>query len=186
MKPRRPTRGRPVSAAFDLDELFELALQMEAAGEAFYKEAALLFENPAHRRLLSGLAQAEDRHGEILREMHLRQKDSPAGVADLRRTDPSGSPSVAFLTMEALVANRIFGLSTDPGELFSGEEDLETILHRALEKEKEAVLFYQTLQDLTEDPAHRDVIVEILMEEIKHASTIRSELARLHQALSRS
>lgn len=168
-------------AEFDLDELFELAKQMEAAGEAFYRKAAQLFDEPGQRSLLTGLATAEEAHAARLDELH-RNRPASTGSTGGGAADAAGGPSVSYLVMEALVQNRVFGMSADPADLFSGTESLETILHRALEKEKEAVLFYQTLQGVVDEPGMRDAILEILMEEIKHASRVRGELAKLLEA----
>ncbi|MGD8388540.1 MAG: ferritin family protein [Desulfobacteraceae bacterium] len=149
---------------FTIDEILELAIQLEKNGEAVYRDALSRVDDSDLAFALGWLADDEARHIETFSRMK-------AGLtADERRRRPASSDQ-AFL--QQMVAGQTFSL---------GEADiprLETVaslLELALEFERDTVVFYEMLGTFVQDPGAQGVLRRVLQEEEHHVKVLETYL----------
>jgi rubrerythrin len=142
-------------------EVFEIAEQIERNGAKFYRRAATLFGDSEVCQLFIKLADWEVEHEQIFRDMGKRMYGSNTASMSCR-------PESALPDPKVMAGLAIFGIRAEPTEELSGKESLDDILKRAVEKEKDSIVFYNGLKDFLSDPADRAAVDRILTEEMKH------------------
>lgn len=156
---------------FNADEIFTMAEQIEINGAKFYRKAARA--NPSAARLLEQLAAMEDAHYRTFSELH-------AAIGERAReqltADPEGE---AGLFAQAFANENVFDVRKDPSEKLKGTESLAQVLNMAIGIEKESIVFYVGLKEMTPKNAGRDKIDHILQEELKHVAILSNELKKL-------
>ena len=158
---------------FNADEVFEIAEQIERNGAAFYRKAAEATDLPSAKRLLTQLAEMEDRHEHTFAGMR----------EDLHRKHPDWLPkffdaegeSETAQYMQAMARDLIFKPATAPAELPSRR--LERILEVAIGREKDSIVYYLGMKDTVPADLGRDQIDRIIREEMTHITILSRELA---------
>ncbi|OGD78940.1 MAG: hypothetical protein A2Y64_02090 [Candidatus Coatesbacteria bacterium RBG_13_66_14] len=156
---------------FSADEIYELAEQIERNGAAFYRKAALGFEDAPTKDMLDDLAVMEDEHGKIFRELRekLTKKDRAASIFD--------PDNQAVLYLQAMAGGYVFDTRVEPADVLTGEESLEKVLRYAIGLERDSIAFYVGLKQATPEKWGRDKIEWIIGEEIGHVNTLSAKLA---------
>jgi len=139
---------------FNVDEIFEMAEQVERNGAKFYREAAENIDDTDAKKLLSEFAVMEDEHEKTFAGLRSELKDE-----DKQSTvfDPEGESA---LYLRALADTRVF---------FKKEIDtssLKEILKAALTAEKDSIVFYIGMKDLVPGKLGKDKIDHIIREEM--------------------
>jgi len=152
---------------FNADEIFEIAEQLERNGNKFYRDAAGVVEEDAHRKLLVSLADMELDHEKTFHAMRaeLSAKEKANTVFD-----PEGE---AVLYLRALADTRVF---------FEKELDLSTmenILKAAIEAEKDSIVFYLGMKNAVSEKMGQDRMEAIIKEEMSHIRLLSRELVQL-------
>ena len=62
----------------------------------------------------------------------------------------------------------VFGIRSDPADELRGRQEKQDIIRRAVEKEKDSIVFYHGLKEFVPDKADKNTIDEIIKEEMKH------------------
>jgi len=155
---------------FNADEVFAMALEIEINGSKFYRKAAEFASDKRVKEMLLSLADMEDRHYEAFAELRrkLSQKERAGTV-----WDPDNEAAVYLRTM---ADHRVFDLS-DPTTQFTGAEPLSEVFHKAVDLEKDSVVFYLGMKDLVPEKLGKDKIDDILHEEMSHITILNRELA---------
>ena len=155
---------------FNADEIFEIAEQIERNGAKFYRSAAANAEGDS-RELFIRLAEMEDDHVEIFAAMRaeLAAADKVATVFD--------PDDQAVLYLQAMADGRIFDVREEP----SVEGAIEDVLDAAILREKDAVVFYESMKSLVPAPAGKERLDAIVKEEIGHVV----DLTRQKEALAK-
>ncbi len=167
-----------MSYSFNADEIFEIAERIERNGVRFYRRAAENTEASQGLQILLRLAADEVEHEKIFAAMRADMlKQGQVATVD-PVFDPEGEASAH---LQAFADGYIFDTRADPSEALTGEETIEDILQTALEREKNAVIFYLVLKDMVSKKLGKDKIDQIIKEEISHVTTISRELAALNQ-----
>jgi len=160
-----------------VDEILELAEQLERNGAAFYRLAVKDATEPHIRTLLRDLATWEDEHEKIFARMRLPLRGEVRSVKDLDPKDKS------FLQVLEMVDSNVFDLHTDPAQLLNGQETIEDILQVAVRREKDSVIFYLSLKNHLVNIADQKIIDEIIEEELDHITFLNKELTTLRHQL---
>ena len=164
-----------MSYPFNADEIFEIAEQIEVNGGKFYRRAAESFDKEETRNLLKGLAHMEDQHkatfAEIMENLLARERQPTV-------YDPFDE---AVLYLRAFAGGHVFKTDLDIEELFTGDETLEYILHKAIGLEKDSIVFYVGMRDLVPEDLGKDKIDRIIKEEKQHIVVLTKELTALHK-----
>jgi rubrerythrin len=166
-----------VKEHFSVDEILEMAEQLERNGAAFYRLAAEGMSDPHIRPVLRDLATWEEAHEKIFSRMRATL------TGYLRSEKALNSKDKRSLHLRAMVDGNVFDLQTDPSELLSGRETIEDVLQMAVIREKDSVIFYLDLKTLLAETADRKSIDGIIEEEMDHIAFLNRELTTLHHQL---
>ncbi len=154
---------------FNMDEIFEMAEQIEKNGAKFYRDAADRIAEPLNKELLIELAKMEDQHQKTFAFLRTQLSEDEKASAVF---DPDGE---AALYIRALADIRIF---------FEKEIDvtsMEKILKEALVAEKDSIAFYLGMKDLVPDDLGKEKINQIIKEEMAHIKLLSNKLVALKQ-----
>jgi rubrerythrin len=155
-----------MKSGYSWSELVEMAIQVEKAGEKFYRSAAGKNEGRS-ADLFRELADAERVHAEIFSSL------LPEGFAEgTKGIDAEEAKDYIGAVVGDALLKYLEG--SEAASLGSGKD----ILEFALGFEKESLNFYASLRDYVTD-ATGPVIERIIAEENKHIARIQGMLADL-------
>ncbi len=163
-----------MSYDFNIDEIFEMAEQIERNGAKFYRKMAENISDILNFRLFLDLAAMEEDHEKIFASMRKNLSDQ-----EQRPTvfDPEGE---ATLYLRALADLRVFdGEGKKDFFLPSGlsdEERMKEIFRAAIGIEKESIVFYLGMKELVPKNLGKSKIDDIIREEMKHIRMLSNKL----------
>lgn len=150
-----------MTVTFNAFEVFEIAEQIERNGAKFYHRAAAIFDDPDIRQLFLRLAEWETEHEKTFADMKKKILGSNVASMSFRSEETLPDPKV-------MAGLAIFGIRTEPTEELNGKEDHADILKRAIEKEKDSIVFYNGLKDFLSDATDQEQVDRIIAEEMRH------------------
>ena len=156
-----------MEGSYNAQEIFEMAIDIERQGRAFYLKASESFEDQRLKSLLRRLAEMEKEHEEVfisLKNQLFSNEDYAKGY------DPDG---VAASYLGAMTSGRVFNWNMT----FTGSESIEDVLNKGIEAEKNSILFYTGLKRLVPEGLGRDNVDRIIGEEMKHVLLLSDILA---------
>lgn len=154
----------PMSYVFNVDEVFEMAEQIERNGATFYRNAAQQISDPEEQELLNDLARMEDEHEKTFASL---RKNLSAKEKESTIFDPMDE-AVGYL--RALADTRVF---------FEKELDtssMEGVLKDAISAEKDSIVFYLGMKDAVPPDLGKDKIDAIIKEEMSHIRLLSKKL----------
>ena len=162
-----------MSISFNADEILEIAQQIEQNGLKFYQAAANAVTDPKAKAMLSNLAEWEVGHERLFRDMR-------AGLTAEQKQptvfDPDNEMGLYLKTMASRV---VFTAKMDPAKMIGANPSFKSILDIALEREKDAVVFYAGVKKFVPASLGRDKIEAILQEEVSHVAMITQRLGEI-------
>lgn len=162
-----------MSMAFNADEIFEMAEQIERNGARFYREVAAKAPDRKMKEMFLNLASMEDSHLRTFQEMRQGLSDQEKGGTTF---DPDNE---AALYLQAMADTKGFEGMRSPDQKLTGKESMEELFEIAIEAEKNSVLFYVGLKGMVAARAGRDKVENIIREEVGHAAQLRRQLAAI-------
>ncbi len=154
-----------MTQVFNSGEVFEMAIQMEQNGAAFYRQAAETVKDDAHKKLLLNLAQMEVEHEKLFVALRRElEADNPDYY------DPEGE-AAAYL--QSIVNAQVF---------FKRQIDLssmQTILQEAIMAEKDSVVFYLGIKAMVKEEIGKAKVEAIIQEEMGHIRILSELLAEM-------
>lgn len=157
---------------FDIDEIFEIAEGIERNGAKFYRQAAQNSPDEETKKMLLDLADMEDEHLKIFKQMAEQLSEQEKTVV----FDPDNQSA---LYLQAMADARGWEGRISPTKELTGNEKIKDILEIALNSEKESVVFYFGLKDLVSGKAGKNKVEEIIIEELSHITTLLNKLKAL-------
>jgi len=151
---------------FNAKDVFEMALQLERNGAAFYKNAAKKTHDAEAKELLTQLSAMEEGHEKTFSKMmaDLTEKEQISTIFD-----PNGE-AAAYL--RALADTRVFfEKKMDPSSL-------KDIFMAAIGAEKDSIVFYLGIRDLVPEKFGKSRIDAIIKEEMGHLEALSRQLLR--------
>lgn len=155
---------------FTASEVFDAAIQVERNGMAFYTKAAEYVSDPALRLKLTDLANAEKIHIHIFTQLK-GQVLTDDETAVLR--DPN-DPTSEYL--QAFVEGGAFNMTTDAAHAIAEGTSVKDILLFAIERERDAIVFYSGLKMAMKKNSSRETVDEIVRQEMDHLALLNREL----------
>ena len=155
---------------FNVDEIFEMAEHIERNGARFYRSAVEIVDNPHGKELLAGLAAMEDEHEKTYAEM--RKRVNPSGQQ--RDTVYEGDDS-AVQYIRAWADKNVFDIDASIFEGLRGDETLVQIINKAIQREKETIIFFEGLKDSLTNSEDRENVERIIHEEVQHIAILTKE-----------
>ena len=158
-----------MSITFNADEIFEMAEEIERNGASFYRQAAKNTTDQATKKLLLNMANMEDEHLEIFQQMRKELTD-----ADKKNTtyDPENQ---AILYLQTMADARGYEGKISPQKELTGHETTRQIIEIALNSEKESVVFYYGLKELTSTDTEKK-LDKVIIEELGHITALLKKL----------
>jgi rubrerythrin len=83
---------------------------------------------------------------------------------------------------QAMAGLAVFANKPDPSREFNGTESKKEILQKAIEKEKDSIVYYTGLKNLIPARAGQDKIYDIIKEEMHHVRILNQSLEWLEMA----
>lgn len=146
---------------FSPDEIFQIAQQIERNGAAFYQKASKVFSQPERKKLFDELVKMEERHLEdftVLREEFFDEsRDTVFDIND-----------ESTLYLQAIANGNVFSPDNDPCEFINSDSKVKDILKRAIEMEKNSIIFYIGLKDMVPSKPGKRKVEAIIQQELKH------------------
>lgn len=164
---------------FNAFEVFEIAEKIERNGARFYRRAAELFDGDTAKMFLD-LANWEAKHIEVFTDM---RKQLFEQSRELRTFKPDNN---ILLDAQAMAGLAVFGIRPDPSDELTGKESKADVLRKAIEKEKDSIVYYTGVKDLVRVRAGKDKIDDIIKEEMRHICILNQSLAQREQLQSQS
>jgi rubrerythrin len=151
-------------------DLFRVAVQLEQDGLAFYRRARELNLNPDVARVFAEIAADEEKHVHDFEDIYFARKgDSPRSPEEAR----------ALEALERIYSTTIFASGNPPREQAQRITTDAEALALGIRMEEDAIRFYEGLVPFADKEEARTAIAELVQQERKHASSLRSELERL-------
>jgi rubrerythrin len=160
-----------MSITFNVDEIFEIAEQIERNGAKFYRAAAKKVSSL--RQVFLGLAAQEDEHLKIFQAMRAQLTSRE------RQTDVFDPEGQAQLYLRAMADGHVFDIKADPAKKLSGLRKPEDILKIALGIERDSIAYYVGLKEYVPARAGRNKVEGIIREEMRHIAILNEKLAAL-------
>ncbi len=152
---------------FNAKDIFDIAVQIEQNGAAFYRAAADKVAGDANKTFLLDLAAMEDDHEQTFAQM----AESLTGQQDGATAFDPGDENSAYL--KALADTRVFFEKKEP------DSDMKSILVSAIQAEKDSIVFYLGMKELVPEKLGKSKLDDIVKEEMGHIRLLAGNLARL-------
>lgn len=150
-----------MTVTFNAFEVFEIAEQIERNGTNFYFRAAELFDDSDTREMFLRLAEWETEHEQTFAQMKQQ-------LSEQNRHAKTPSPDDLLPDPRVMAGMAVFGIRSNPAEELRGRQEKTYIIRRAVEKEKDSIVFYHGLKEFVPDGADKERIDDIIKEEMKH------------------
>jgi len=146
---------------FNAFDVFEVAEQIERNGTNFYIRAAELFNDPDICQMFLRLAEWEKEHGLIFARMKQQ-------LSEQNRQEIASDAEDLLPDPRVMAGLAVFGMRSDPAEELRGRQGKTDIIRRAVEKEKDSIVFYHGLKEFVPAGADKAKIDDIIKEEMRH------------------
>lgn len=153
---------------FNAKDIFEIAIQIEQNGAAFYRDAAARVDAAKYKDFLLELADMEDEHEKTFAGMLNELSDSDAISSTFDPEDEN------ILYIKALADTRVFFEKEQP------EESLKGILGSAIQAEKDSIAFYLGMKEMIPEKKGQSKIDFIIKEEMGHIRLLAGKLTEFY------
>jgi len=165
--------SRKLSAVFHAGQIFDIAIQIERNGSAYYRRVIELTDDPANRRVLERLAAMEDGHEKTFRMLKERALGEQTGAGWFEPNDEVSG------YLQAIAGGNIFKAGADAAAMLPKKATMKDVLTFALEREQESILFYSGMKRLVPEAFGSAKIDEIIGQEMGHVALLSRKLAAL-------
>lgn len=152
-------------------EGIRIAIEMEKRGESFYRRAARVSHDNTVVELLLRLA--DDERGHIHEFERIYERES-TNLSDTAYSDETNS-FLSAIAADVVFPNGLMALRE------TGFENISAVLLNAIASEKDSIMFYSELKDLTSDAHSRSVFMELASQERGHLLRLQRQLAQVTQ-----
>lgn len=154
---------------FSVNEVIELAVQIERNGYAFYNRALERKDLTSEARLmLTRLRDDEIQHEVIFR--NLRE------VLDIKDIAVSGDWEMVGSYLQAIATSHIFNQPDSAINLAAKAGDYRGVIENAIAFEKDTLLFFFMMREHVSEEKANKVIKKIIEEETSHIMTLKQFL----------
>lgn len=162
-----------MAVTFSVDEIFEMAEQIERNGARFYRKAAKEIANKELKKILEELAVMETDHEKTFATMRADVKNSQRLPSVFDPNDEVG------MYLRAMADGKVFDAKTDPSEQLAGRETPQDILNSAIALEKDSVVFYLGLEEYVPADSGKNKVRQIIKQEMGHIALLSDKLKAL-------
>ncbi len=155
-----------MSFEFNVNEVFEMAKQIERNGAEFYRKAAESVSGE-NKEILLKLAAFEDQHEKdfAMVQSNLSDKEKESSFFDPDEETKD--------YLKALADMRVFF------EKGIDVSSMENILKDAIVAEKDSILFYEVMKNIIPENLGKNKVDDIIKEEMRHIVILKSKLEEI-------
>jgi len=158
---------------FNAREIFDIGVQIEVNGKAFYEAAAKKVAETAMKDFFLELAAWENTHITLFGEL----RDAlPKGAGNVPVFNPDDE---AAMYLQATADSHVFVKNKDMVGLVAGCKGPLDILDIAMTFEKDSVVYYTTMKKVVAPNLGQDKVDRLIDEEIKHISMLSQRKAKI-------
>ncbi len=161
-----------MSYYMNVDEVYQVGVEIEKNGQAFYQAAAAATGDPAVKKLCEGLAAWETRHVEVFEK--LRRELPPEARAD-GAFDPADEER-AYL--RAAADDHVFRKGTDIPALVAKCQTPKALLDLAIQFEKDSVVYYTAMKQLMPPCEACGSVDALIDEELRHIAMLAAQRSK--------
>jgi len=147
---------------YTLDDIRQIAIQIEQNGEQTYRSAAKRAGSPEVAKILNWMADEEHRHGKWFDQMPTGAKEVSNEYQEMEELGRS--------LLKEMVENKTFSLD---GDRLDATTDVLEVLSQSLEFEEDTILFYDMLKAFMEDQSGVAQLDLIINEEQGHVKVLK-------------
>ena len=159
--------------AFNANEVFQMAIEIEENGRLFYQKAREAVEDPEVKRIFSDLEQQEVEHREKFTAL---KAELPKSAQESTVWDPQGETD-QYLKMTADM--HVFRAASPVEEQLAQVKSTVDALKLAIQFEKDSIIFFLLMQEETEKGKGKELISQLTDEERAHLRQLSKELVRV-------
>lgn len=147
--------------AYSVNEIIEMAVQIERNGYAYYNEASKRKDlDGISRAFVERLRDAELDHEKTF--LHLR------GEQDLNHLELTTDWELVASYLKSIVDSRIFNTPDAAIKLATNAHDIRAIVDYAILFEKDTLLFFHAVNDSISNEKAKTVLRRVINEEVSH------------------
>jgi len=161
-----------MAISFNLDEIFEMAEEIEKNAVNFYREAVKKVSDKKTQSMFIALAGMEDGHLKIFQEMRKQ-----LGASDKEPTSFDPDNEAAFY-LQAMAADHGAEGKKDRITKFTGTETIKEVFEAAVNAEKNSIVFYSGLKKFVSSDG-KEKIDAIISEEFNHLSILFMQMDKM-------
>ena len=149
-------------------EILGIAEDIERQAAAFFRAAAGNASGPRLQRSFLDLAAMEEEHRQVFAALKDQVVERPP--------DPGQGQSAggARAGLALLARSVVENVQRDLIEKFAGLAFNHTVAEKAIDFEKDTIVFYTGIKGMLHDPADREKVEEIILQELGHVLSLRS------------
>jgi len=145
---------------FTVDDIREIAIQIEKNGEAAYREAARSVKDAAVRDVFLWMAEEEKRHAGFFSSF-----ESGGTLTE----EQAEMERMGRQLLQEMVADQTFSLDT---EMLVKTTDFKDALTHAQAFEQDTIAFYEFLKNLVEEEDAKKQLEAVILEEQRHVEQL--------------
>lgn len=153
---------------YTIDDIRDIAIQIERNGEAAYRSAGKKATDAQLAGLLEWMADEEHRHAKWFENMALRDRIVLPEHRDMEAMGRS--------LLQEMVKNQTFSLN---GEQLETADNVDELLAQSMDFEHDTILFYDMLKSFVEDKQTAAQLDMIIDEEREHVNLLKKLRKRL-------
>ena len=160
---------------FNANEIFRIGMEIELNGKTFYQTAAGACKDKDAKAVLEYLRDEEMKHYHTFSRL---REDMPQGARTQTVFDPDGQLA---MYLKALADTRIFTNETGASNVARKCKTTADVFKAALQFEKDSVLMFQAMKDMTRPEWGQEQIDLLIAAEQEHVRRISAALATAQQ-----
>lgn len=162
-----------MAVSFSASEVFDIAVDIERDGAAFYRKAAGFVPDQEMRDELLQLAEMEDAHEMTFTSL---KKKFVGEQSDVDWFDPNGE---AAGYLKNFASGQVFDMTVPPLDTLPENPSVRDILTMALRREGDTILFFTGVANALPDGEAAQAIDAIIKQEMGHVTLLSSKLKNL-------
>lgn len=155
---------------FNADEVYEMGVEIEKNGKAFYETAAKKAGDTDLKGFYLDLAGWENKHIALFEELKskLEEEETEDTVFD--------PDNQKHLYLKAAADTHIFRKKLNISNIVTGCKNPKDIFTIAIQFEKDSVVFYNTMMILVPENLGKDTIQRLIDEELNHIAILNERM----------
>ena len=155
---------------FNAEEIYQIGVEIEKNGEAFYREAAASTDDEDAKKLFNDLAVWEKGHIKLFEDL---KSSLPSNLKPDEGLDLDGQKE---MYLKAAADSHVFVRNKDVAALVGTCNGPADVLRMAMGFEKDSVVVYTSMKAMVPKKLGQDTIDRLIDEEVQHVAMLQQKL----------